>query len=78
MNDIDALLAELESRGMRVTLHPNGKLTVGPPGKVTGSDRADLAHHREGILRRLQERTPPTPELSVDDAPDGPETGRDP
>ena len=56
MDNTEALLAELERRGIRVTLHPDGRLTAGPPKKVTDSDLANLKLHKPDIIRLLTER----------------------
>lgn len=68
MDNVDTLMADFASRGIRLRRRPDGKLGVGPPEKVTNLDRVNVARHREAILRRL----PPIPELPADD------TGRNP
>ena len=51
-----ALLAELERRGIRVTLHPAGP-TAAPPQLLTDRDLANLRRYKTDIVRLLRERT---------------------
>ena len=56
MDNAEALLAELERRGIRVTLHPSGKIDDGSPKKLTDRDLDNLKRHKPDIVRLLTER----------------------
>jgi hypothetical protein len=56
MDNAEALLAELERRGVHVTLGPEGP-TAGPARLLTERDVANLRRYRTNIVRLLNERT---------------------
>jgi hypothetical protein len=51
--DPATLLAALQRRGLAVRLDENGRLKVGPRRLLTDRDRADLAAHKDGLVRLL-------------------------
>lgn len=47
------LHASLTARGFRVSSPDGAKLLVGPQGKLTDVDRAEIARHKAGLLALL-------------------------
>jgi hypothetical protein len=47
------LLAQLQRRGLSVRLDEHGRLKAGPKALLTDRDRADLAAHKDALVRLL-------------------------
>src|SRR6516165_211827 len=57
MNKAEELLASLERRGLKVTLHPQGGVAITPTDQLTDDDRAQLRHAAAGLERLLRQRS---------------------
>src|SRR6516162_2126745 len=57
MNKVEELLASLERRGLKVTLHPQGGVAITPTDQLTDDDRAQLRQAAAGLERLLHQRS---------------------